>query len=285
VFSFLRHPASGFQAREISVPTQAQDLLPTLLDVCGIRPRATFDGRSLVPLARGGNFPDRMFVVQFGLREKPEKYEAAVVWNQWRLQKGKELYDINADRAQKNDIAAANPEVVQRMRDFYDAWWAKLEPGFSQPVPVLVGTKSENPVMLTCIDWWQVDCDNINFVSQGVGGPHGGVIHMQVEQAGDYRIELRRWPFHTNKALGSEGPRQTINGRALTQPFKLMPAREVVLSIEGVEQRAAVTPEDTGASFRVRLGKGASRLQGWLRDAQGQDLCGAYYVQVTRLSS
>ena len=112
------------------------------------------------------------------------------------------------------------------MRAFYDAWWARLEPGFSKPVPVMVGSTAENPVMLTSIDWWEVDCDNINFVSQGVGGPRGGEMHLQVEHAGEYEVELRRWPFHTDKALGSEGPRETIHGRPLTQPVKMMPARE-----------------------------------------------------------
>jgi hypothetical protein len=175
--------------------------------------------------------------------------------------------------------------VVAKMRAFYDAWWARLEPGFSKPVPVFVGATAENPVMLTSIDWWEVDCDNINFVSNAVGGPRGGVMHLQVENAGDYQVELRRWPFHTNKALGSDGPRQTIHGRPLAQPVKRIPAQESVLAINGVEQRARVTPEDTGARFHVQLRKGPCKLQAWFADGGGQDLCGAYYAQVTRLGA
>jgi arylsulfatase A-like enzyme len=172
----LRYPAAGFEAgMEVRTPTQVQDVLPTLLDICNINARGTrFDGASLVPLARRTRFADRMLVVQFGLRDRPAKYDASVIWNQWRLQKGVELYDIVADRAQKNDVAASHPDVASRMRSYYDAWWARLEPGFSKPIPLLVGSPAENPVMLTCIDWWEVDCDNINFVSQGVGGPRGG---------------------------------------------------------------------------------------------------------------
>ena len=84
----------------MTTPTQVQDLLPTLLDLSDVPLRGThFDGRSIVPLARGRPFDDRMFVVQFGLRDRPAKYDAAVIWNQWRLQKGTELYDIVADRA------------------------------------------------------------------------------------------------------------------------------------------------------------------------------------------
>ncbi|MEY2853186.1 MAG: hypothetical protein RL030_318 [Pseudomonadota bacterium] len=286
-FCFLRHPASDFKAgRQVTTPTQVQDLLPTLLDLSNVSARGThFDGRSLVPLARGRPFDDRMFVVQFGLRDRPVKHEAAVVWNQWRLQNGTELYDIVTDRAQKQDVAARHPDVVAKMRAFYDAWWARLEPGFTKPVPVMVGTAAENPVMLTSIDWWEVDCDNINFVSQGAGGPRGGPMHLQVERAGDYEVELRRWPFHTNKALGSEGPRETIHGRPLTQPFKLIPAQQAVLSVDGAEHRTAVTPHVTGARFNVQLPKGPCKLQGWFSDAGGQDLCGAYYAQVKRLDT
>ena len=96
-------------------------------------------------------------------------------------------------------------------------------------MPVLLGSTAEKTELLTCIDWWEVDCDNINFVSSGEGGPRGGPWHVDVQTAGNYRFELRRWPFHTSMALGSEGPRQTITGRPLTQPVKLMPVREVVL--------------------------------------------------------
>ena len=67
-----------------------------------------------------------------------------------------------------------NADVVARMRAFYDAWWAKLEPGFSQPIPVLLGTNAQKTVLLTSVDWWEVDCDNIDFVSRGDGGPRGG---------------------------------------------------------------------------------------------------------------
>lgn len=281
----LRWPGGGLdEGIEVTTPTQIQDVLPTLLDLCDIPAGdVQFDGASLVPLMRERDFPERMLVVQYGARERPVKYDAAVIWNQWRLQKGTELYDIEADRAQAKDVAAQNPDVVARMRAFYDEWWAKREPGNREPIPMLLGVPGHDPSLLTSIDWWEVDCDNINFVSNGTGGPRGGAWHVDVQTAGTYRIELRRWPFHSNKALGSEGPRQTINGRALTQPVKQMPAAAVVLSTDGAEQSVAVKPTDRGGTLQVQLSAGRHVLQGWLRDAAGNDLCGAYYAQVTKL--
>jgi arylsulfatase len=281
---FVRWPAGGFDRNlEVKTPTQVQDILPTVLELAEVRADAKFDGTSLVPLLRKRTLPDRMLIVQYGARLRPAKYDGSVIWNQWRLQRGTELYDIEADRAQQRNVAADHPDVVARMRGYYDAWWAKLEPQQSQPVPVIIGAPPNNPSMLTSVDWWEVDCDNIDFVSRGEGGPRGGPWHVDVLNAGDYRFELRRWPFHTNKALGSEGPRVTINGRALTQPFKLMPARSVLFAADGAEQNVAVKPEDLGATFTVKLTKGRHVLQGWLRDADGKDLCGAYYARVTRL--
>ncbi|MFW6286612.1 MAG: arylsulfatase, partial [Candidatus Sumerlaeota bacterium] len=56
---------------DIDTPTQVQDILPTLIDLCGLaRPDGVqkFDGSSFAPLLRGEEMPeleDRMFVVQY----------------------------------------------------------------------------------------------------------------------------------------------------------------------------------------------------------------------------
>ena len=284
---FFRFPNGGFDSGlDVSTPTQVQDLLPTLLELCDLsQGNSVFDGVSLLPLLKKRQIKDRMFVVQYGQRQRPVKYDAAVVWNQWRLQKGAELYDIVKDRGQKTDVSSQFPEIVGRMKAFYEEWWGKLDPALNDPIPMLIGTNAENPVLLTSIDWWEVDADNINFVSQAVGGPRGGVWNVQVESAGNYRIELRRWPFHTNKPIGSEGPRVTITGRPLNHQFKLIPAHEAILASNGAEQKVSLTQESVGAVFQVQLPKGRSQLQGWFRDAKGTDLCGAFYALVTKLSA
>ncbi len=285
VACFLRYPEGGFEAGlGVATPTQIQDILPSLLDLCEVPVgKNAFDGVSLVPLMKKSPIKDRMLIVQFGERQRPIKYKGAVIWNQWRLQNGSELYDIIKDRAQKTDVAAQFPDVAAKMKAYYDGWWNNLDPALFQPIPLILGSNAQNPVLLTCIDWWEVDCDNINFVSNGTGGPRGGSWTVQVQASGDYRVELRRWPFHSNKAIGSEGPRATIHGRPLTQSVKLIPANQAVLETNGKEQSVAVKPEDVGAILQVSLTKGNNKLQGWFRDAEGKDLCGAYYALVTRL--
>jgi arylsulfatase A-like enzyme len=283
---FFRWPKGGFEAGlKVSTPTQVQDLLPTLLDICSLSANgAVFDGKSLLPLMQKKRLEDRMFVVQYGQRKRPVKYDGAVIWNQWRLQKGSELYDIVKDRAQKSDVSAQFAEIANRMKVFYEEWWAGIEPTLDDPIPVLIGSKMENPVLLTSIDWWEVDADNIDFISAAVGGPRGGIWNVRAESGGKYRIELRRWPFHTNKPIGSEGPRFTIRGRPLNHKFTLVPAHGAVLRVNGAEQKVSVTPESLGAVFQVSLPQGGSQLQGWFLDAEGQDLRGAFYALVTKLS-
>jgi hypothetical protein len=254
------------------------------MELCNLSPgKAKFDGVSLVPLMNRKRIPDRMFVVQYGERQRPVMYDAAVVWNQWRLQNGSELYDIVKDRGQKADVSKQFPEIAAKMKAFYEDWWTKLDPALNEPIPMVIDPAAENPRLLTSIDWWEVDVDNINFVSQAVGGPRGGVWNVQVEKEGRYRIELRRWPFQTDKPIGSEGPRETISGRPLDHKYKLIPAYGAALECNGVEQKVSITPESIGALFEVTLPKGRSKLQGWFRGEKGDDLCGAFYALVTKV--
>ena len=127
---FIRWPNSELgHGLDVSTPTQVQDLLPTLLELCSVSPKnAVFDGISLVPLLNKKSIKDRMFVVQYGQRKCPVKNDAAVIWNQWRLQNGTELYDIVKDRGQLTDVSKQFPDVAAKMKAFYDEWWDRRDP-------------------------------------------------------------------------------------------------------------------------------------------------------------
>ena len=109
---FVHWPGGGLdQPRDIEALTHVQDLLPTLLDMCGVpAPEdADFDGVSLLPLLRGESEtlpdPDRMLVVQYG--EPPRPGEAAVLWRKWRLVEGKELYRVDEDPGQQRNFSSS----------------------------------------------------------------------------------------------------------------------------------------------------------------------------------
>jgi arylsulfatase A-like enzyme len=281
---FVRWPAGGLRAAgDVATVTQVQDILPTLLEFTGIAKPAgpAFDGLSLAPLLRGqtDTLPDRMIVVQYGPgagakdTSGPKKFQSAVLWNQWRLVQGTELYDINADRAQVRDLASAHPEIVADLRARYEAWWSTVAPRLDDFVPTSIGAAAENPVLLTSSDWQDAYADNAGHVRNAVGGPRGGPWHVQVDRPGEYEFALRRWPFDLDADLAGN----------ITPPGKALPIAAAQLTIAGQQLTAPAPAHAKEVVLRTRLPAGRTQLRAWFQDAAGQDLCGAFYVKVTRL--
>lgn len=263
------------EPRDIATTTQVQDVLPTLLELCDVKPaaKAKFDGTSLADVLRGkGKLPDRKFVVQYS-RAKLEKWESAVVWNQWRLVHGKELYDVNADRAQTNDVAEKRPEIVAELRAHYEKWWDGLKTSSEQFVTTSLGSEAEPVVTLTSSDWQDVYCDNSRHVRQAIGGPRGGHWNVKVERAGDYEISVRRWPAEENTALTAP------NGEG----SKALPIAGAKLTVAGEELSAKSAPNDKAIVFHAKLPEGPTELHAWFVNGAGKDLCGAFYATVRRV--
>ena len=139
----LLYPLARRQVRrqwerwELTGLTQVQDLLPTLLELCAAPPVAgtIFDGLSLAAaLQRRGHVPDRTLIVQYGL---PEPFRmSCVMQGPWRLLsdiRGRamgapELYNLDQDPLQLNNLYDSHPEQAQRLRAAYDRWWTEVEP-------------------------------------------------------------------------------------------------------------------------------------------------------------
>jgi arylsulfatase A-like enzyme len=262
---------------DIEVPTQMQDLLPTLVDLCGekLPADAKLDGASLAGLLRGTEkmLPERTLVVQYS-RAALKKYESCVIWNQWRLVHGEELYDVRTDRAQKTDLASKHPDVAARLKAHYEKWWTDLEPLSSQFVPTYLGAKEQPRVALTSSDWQDVYSDNAGHVSQAIGGPKGAPWNVEVRAAGDYEIAVRRWPEELDLALTEAANRPDA---------KALPIAAAKLLIQGKEYAAKAVGKDAkDIVFEVPLVVGRTQLQAWFQNAQGEDLCGAFYAYVRR---
>jgi arylsulfatase/arylsulfatase A len=82
------------------------------------------------------------------------RHGAAACTQRWKLVDGKELYDEQADPAEKHDISAANPQVVADLRRQFEAWFddvCSTRP--FEPPRILVGTPHENPTVLNRREW------------------------------------------------------------------------------------------------------------------------------------
>ena len=132
--------------------------MPTLLDLCEVAApkEVAFDGRSIKPLLFGaGDSWGERFVVSDSQRlVDPKKWrKCAVMSDNWRLVNGEELYEIKKDPGQANNVAADYPEKVAEMRAFYEAWWADIEPSFSQTTEIHIGAPEVPVVDLNAHDW------------------------------------------------------------------------------------------------------------------------------------
>ena len=111
-------------------PGYLPDIMATVLDITGTPYPASFKGRAVDPLEGRSLLP--VFGRDSGARP-PMFWEhegnAAVRIGQWKLVKRYpldwELYDLEADRTELNDLAAKHPARVAEMAAQYDAWAAR----------------------------------------------------------------------------------------------------------------------------------------------------------------
>ncbi len=283
---FLRWPAGGLgAARDLGELAQVQDLLPSLADLCSLKvpEGARFDGTSLAGLLRGAaaSLPDRTLVIQFSRMNapRPRKGDACVLWKRWRLVNDQELYDLAADPGQKTDVAAKHPEVLSKLRAHYETWWARVEPRANEFERVVVGSDAENPVLLSPCEWQDVFLDQSRQVR--IGEAKNGPWEIEVARDGEYEIELRRWPAEADLPIRAGVPPTKVADGELAAG-KALPVAKARLKVGEFDESRAVGETDKAATFAVRLKAGPAELRTWLSDAEGRELCGAYYVHVRR---
>jgi len=280
---FVRWPGGRLRPPgDVDALSQVQDLLPTLIDLCGLdKPKdAHFDGTSLAGLLRGTQtmLPDRMCIVQYG--QKPVKGEGAVMWNKWRLINGRELYDLKTDPGQMKDVAEKNPEVVKKMTQHYDKWWAGVEKLVDDFSPISIGSAKQNPVVLTAAEWANQYLDNVNDLR--AGAKRNGPWHVLVEQEGEYEVALRRWPKEAEAAIRAGVPafKGVDGGLPAGKPLPVAKAR---LAIAALDETKSVHGNEKEIVFTVTLKAGVRmQMQSWFYDADGNELSGAYFAYVQR---
>ena len=153
---FIRWPEHFPAGAQIDILGEYVDLFPTLAELIGAKlPEGRkLDGKSLASHLREGKGPkvhDLLFH-QWN-RVRPNDHENwAVQDGRWKLVKG-ELYDLDNDGGERNDVAADHPGIVKRLRDEFEQWFADVTEG--QPydrVPIEIGRADENPVEID-ITW------------------------------------------------------------------------------------------------------------------------------------
>ena len=292
---FIHWPKSGLSGgRDVDTITSYVDVVPTLIDYCQVPvPKGVkFDGMNIRRLIEGNskNWPDRILVTDSQRVRDPIKWrKSSVMTDQWRLVNGKELYDINADPGQKKNIADTNSKVVARLTKFYDEWWEEIVPTFGQPTAIYLGANAPlaNPVTLTCHDWiadgstpW-----NQRHIRNAEKRPSNtGFWAVDVKTAGEYTVELRRWPKEADTAI-TGGLRAGANVPGV-RPFRAAPGKSFAavkahLKLAGQEFTLPVKPNDKSVTFKLKLKPGRDELWAKFTDTEGVPM-GAFYAYVTK---
>jgi arylsulfatase A-like enzyme len=246
---FMKWPARIKPGTRNATPSAHIDIMPTLLDVCRVEPPkdVRIDGRSMLPLIEGKTLPQRTLFFQWHRGDMPNPHQnAAAHGGRYKLVDGKELYDLESDPAEANNIARQQPDVAKKLRGEYDRWFADVAAtrNFAPP-KIYLGTPHEDPVTLTRQDW--------RGARAGWDAASVGHWEVDVRRAGKYDITLRM------AELPASGKAQfRLNGASVEKPVAAG-SKEVAMA--GVELRS-----------------GAGRLEAELR--VGDRTLGVQYVDV-----
>ncbi len=298
---FIRWPNGTLKhSSDVDELTQVQDLLPTLIELCGVdvsgkalaagfspeqEPAASalrltdadFDGTSLAGLLNGttNELFDRTLVIQY--RVSGEKWAPAVVlWDKWRLVGPGRLYNIADDPHQDRNVAEQHPDIAKVMEEHYEQWHAEARRLFDIPRWIRVGTEQQNPMMLYAQDWVGDYCDNRGGLTQGTAV---GYWNVDIETDGVYELELRRWPAESKLPLNAGYGPDFKRGQRGQRPVAA-----ANVQVAGTNYTLDSEADDTHVTFRVSLKAGRQQLTARLLDAEDQTLCSAMYVKVTRLT-
>ncbi|MEN1677978.1 MAG: arylsulfatase [Planctomycetota bacterium] len=284
VACFIRWPNGLPSPHAVSELTCHRDLLPTLIDLCGLQTlrdgdASGFDGTSIAALLRNRavDWPDRTLVVErqettpaLTGRTSPvasAKHalpQHAVLTRRWRFVNG-ELYDIAQDPGQATDVAAEHPVVARRLDDHYRHYYADVYANVEDDARIIIGAPESKSVEFTVRDWRPTSGNVIWEMGQLERDDlwiHG-YWPLEVATAGRYRIELARYPFESARAMG---------------------AGSASLRVGPVEHSAETQPRDSSVSFVTNLAAGRHKLSGALVDASTKRSRGPYFVRITALA-
>ncbi|MCG6191240.1 arylsulfatase [Maribellus maritimus] len=257
--------------RDIESLTAHIDVLPTLVDLCGLSTSDSLelDGISFKPQIEGAlndNARNHLVAQLHGgayFKNKPKKWqESCVLTDKWRLINGKELYDIQKDPSQREDVSGDNPNKVKELRSVYNAYWKSVSPGM-KPVLIDLGNPAENPTTLCSQDWYlPYGNPPWNFRTISKLPKETGPWKVNIKTPGKYRITLRQFPKEADN---------------------IVEAVRAKIQISGIVQEKFVEPGSKGVVFEIELPTGPSELVTYLYNDEGV-AGGAYFTEVEALS-
>ncbi len=215
----IRWPGQFEAGRKTDILAGHLDVMPTLLEAAGVgmpEDRA-IDGISMLSNLRGdsNDWPDRRLFYQLHAGKEPFRYvhfavrtarykmisrhdNPHVVYDPPSEKQIKailgslELYDIQADPSEIHNLAAEEPEVVDRLLEDYERWFDDVtsERDYSTQALTVLGTSEQPTIVFSLFDnrGWRLAADGYDW-----GHMHtvnGGHWDVQTPEPGQYEVNL-----------------------------------------------------------------------------------------------
>jgi arylsulfatase A len=288
---FVHWPARFSQPRVIKQLASHIDIYPTVLDLCGITPPQGLpvDGVSLRPLLEGrdSSWPERVLFTHNPISET-NRYPGAVRTSKYRLvreikgpQGGSsakssddnapawQLYDMQNDPGEKQNLAQDRPQVVAELSQLYEAWIEDTRKPGLERLPIPIGYAEENPVTVNAPQAFL--SGNLRF-DHGPGFAHDWItdwsdttaaieFDLDVVRSGSYDIAIQ---YATKKPAGET--RLRIPGLKTRPLFaRLSPQQAPVIPLphrdERSRERYVNRQWPTRSLLTIELPKGRVRLR------------------------
>jgi hypothetical protein len=180
-------------------------------------------------LGTAEDWPDRHIVIQAHRGNKPVRFHNfAIITQKWKLLHASgfgnenfqgepefELYDLENDPLEMEDVSDEHPEVVERLQQEYLDWFkdvSNTRPDNYAPPRIYIGTPHENPTVLTRQDWrhekgqpWGRDSIGHWLLHAPEDGTYNITIRLQNERpAGEAVLEIGEETIRTSFESGQE---------------------------------------------------------------------------------
>lgn len=312
----LHWPAGGYSKHvRVKELTHMVDVLPTLLELCDVKPtkEVPLDGRSIQKLLTGKgdtsfDWESRVVISDSQRIQFPRKWkDSSVMSGKWRLVKGTELYDIHEDPGQRNNVAKEHPKRFAALREWYENWWAELEPTFSRTSELQVGSPEAPELRITALQWIdQAPAWNQGVIRRSIRtkarrgkkrapatAKFNGHWAIKVARDGNYAFEVRRWPKESNLKILDGVPAHPAKPGCLPSYSAVagtaLAITSATLRIDGEDLKTKpVDDGDASVSFTHRLTKGSHKFSPYFSiqspGAKKAHELGCYYLTLTLLN-
>lgn len=134
----VKFPGNDLAGRRVSAPASLLDVVPTILAAAGADPSAALQGLDLRRLASGAPPGERTLFFDLDREGKGDASfrVQAVRKGRYKLIRSSsprervELYDLEADPREQDDLSARSPEVVAQLGGLLDEWSLRAAQGF-----------------------------------------------------------------------------------------------------------------------------------------------------------